>query len=199
MNAWYGKQRGGGGSNDVTGKRSKNEHNWIRCFANVGREKAVVIIKSVNKGGYQVSYAESNRIFRATEEIPYSIGRAKYSRSCVRAWEIKLTRWEREKGETKEGVEIGNFRINILLVVLGEETRRMTKGSGRKSELYGEKEKGTTKVWKTGGRLGQNSHQRRVLRGVSNLIPSPREITKYTVFSLQTVTITLMNLANEKR
>lgn len=136
MNAWYGKQRGGGGSNDVTGKRSKNKHNWIRCFANVDREKAVVIIKSVNKGGYQVSYAESNRIFRATEEIPYSIGRAKYSRVCVRAWEIKLTRWEREKGETKEGVEIGNFRINILLVVLGEETRRMTKVSGRKSASY---------------------------------------------------------------
>lgn len=136
MNAWYGKQRGGGGSNDVTGERSKNKHNWIRCFANVGREKAAVIIKSVNKGGYQVSYAESNRIFSATEEIPYSIGRAKYSRTWVRAWEIKLARWEREKGEAKEGVEIGNFRINILLVILGEETRRMTKVSGRKSSSY---------------------------------------------------------------
>lgn len=38
--------------------------------------------------------------------------------------------------EAKEGVEIGNFRINILLVILGEETRRMTKGSGRKSASY---------------------------------------------------------------
>lgn len=38
--------------------------------------------------------------------------------------------------EAKEGVEIGNFRINILLVILGEETRRMTQGSGRKSSSY---------------------------------------------------------------
>lgn len=38
--------------NDVNGKRSKNNYNWIRCFTSVGRAgKAVVIIKSVNKEG----------------------------------------------------------------------------------------------------------------------------------------------------
>lgn len=66
--------------------------------------------------------------------------------------------------EAKEGVEIGNFRINILLVILGEEDD--TRIREKKLELYGEKEKGTTEVWKAEGRLSQNSHQRRVLRGV---------------------------------
>lgn len=52
--------------NDVNGKRSKNNYNWIRCFTSVG--KAVVIIKSVNKEGiYRASHAKSNRIFNVTE------------------------------------------------------------------------------------------------------------------------------------
>lgn len=48
--------------NDVNGKRSKNNYNWIRCFTSVGRVgKAVVIIKSVNKEGiYRASHAKSN-------------------------------------------------------------------------------------------------------------------------------------------
>lgn len=55
--------------NDVNGKRSKNNYNWIRCFTSVGRVgKAVVIIKSVNKEGiYRASHAKSNRIFNVTE------------------------------------------------------------------------------------------------------------------------------------
>lgn len=69
--------------NDVNGKRSKNNYNWIRCFTSVGRAgKAVVIIKSVNKEGgiYRTSHAKSNRILNSDREIHIERvgGREKY-------------------------------------------------------------------------------------------------------------------------
>ena len=66
------REEGVGGRNDVSGKRSKNNYNWIRCFADVGWGKAALVVKSVNKEWiYRASYAKSNRIFNATEKIPY--------------------------------------------------------------------------------------------------------------------------------
>lgn len=76
----------------------------------------------------------------------------------------------------------------------------MTKGSGRKSASYTVRKK---KVRQKFGSWREVKSEQPPKESASwsvtvNLIPSPREITKYTVFSLQTVTITLMNLANEK-